>query len=297
MKYCAGIVTFNPKIERLKENIDAIISNLPVLIIVDNNSNNYIEISELAKNYDNILTIKNDINEGIAKALNQIVSESISLKFDWTLLLDQDSICDNNIFNHYSKALLDEQDDVGLLTPYIIDTNKMTIEEYRRLTLPKCSKVKFAITSASFINNNVFEKVKGYDEFLFIDCVDLDYSKKLEINNYKQIRVNDTYLLQEVGSAERTHIYRLHKDNAGKLSLQPYYRTNHSLFRQYYMARNNIIIIRKYKHYNNQISSYIFAFVYLFAKLIVEKNKVKLLKAQIRGIRDGIKADVDVYCC
>ena len=215
MKYrCAGIVTYNPDIKRLKKNIESIYSSLETLIIVDNYSSNIVDIIDLIKDYSKITLIKNKENLGIATALNEIVNLSIKLEYQWTLLLDQDSICDSRIISEYKEYLL--YPNVGLLCPYIIDINKINLNQYKKLSLPKYSKVKYAITSGTLIKNEIFSKVGGFWDELFIDAVDIDYSEKLRINGFEQIRVNTTYLLQEVGHAEKTKILRIHRDHAGK---------------------------------------------------------------------------------
>lgn len=293
---CAGIVTYNPVISVLKRNIDAIYKNIDQIVIADNNSNNIKEILMLITNYEKIELLELEKNYGIAYALNKIVQEAENKHFDWLMLLDQDSECDKKIFAKYNDFLLEHHNEkIALLTPYIIDINKMTINDYSLLKLPKYSKVSFAITSASLINIDIYEKIGKFDNQLFIDCVDMDYSKRLELNGYEQIRVNTTYLLQQVGEAEKTKILRIHKDNAGNITIMPYYRTNHSLMRQYYIARNNIIMIKKYFVGIKKIKQCIYIFFYLFAKIFVEKNKVKLTKTIIRGMVDGINYTVKPY--
>lgn len=292
----AGIVTYNPVISVLKRNIDAIYINTDQIVIVDNNSNNIKDISMLIANYEKVELIKLEKNYGIAYALNQIVEEAKNKNYDWVMLLDQDSECDKKIFLKYNEFLLENHNKkIALLAPYIIDINKMSINDYSLLKLPEYSKISFAITSASLINIDIYEKIGKFDNQLFIDCVDMDYSKRLELNGYEQIRINGTYLLQQVGDAEKTKILRIHKDNAGKISIMPYYRTNHSLLRQYYIARNNIIMLKKYFVGIRKLKQCIFIFLYLFAKLFVEKNKIKLTKTIIKGIADGINYTIKPY--
>lgn len=293
---CAGIVTYNPVISVLKRNIDAIYKNTDQIVIADNNSNNIKEIVMLITNYEKVKLLELEKNYGIAYALNKIVEEAKNKGFDWVMLLDQDSECDKNIFIKYNNFLLEHYNKkIALLTPYIIDINKMTIDDYSLLKLPEYSKVSFAITSASLINIDIYEKIGKFDNQLFIDCVDMDYSKRLELNGYEQIRINNTYLLQQVGNAEKTKILRIHKDNAGNVTIMPYYRTNHSLMRQYYIARNNIIMIKRYFVGIEKIKQSIFVFFYLFTKLFVEKDKIKLTKTIGKGVVDGINYAVKPY--
>lgn len=293
---CAGIITYNPDLDDLKKNINAIYHQTNDIYIIDNNSSNRSEIENMIVKYNKISFILFNKNFGVAKALNQIVDLAKRDGYDWVLLLDQDSVCDKNMLKKYQEFLSKHTEiNIGLLTPYIVDINKMNIEEFYNLNLSDFNYVNFAITSGSLININICRRIGGFYDELFIDCVDFDFSKKLEIENIKQIRVNSTYLLQQVGHAEKTKLIRLHKDNAGKITLMPYYRTNHSLFRQYYIARNHIIMIKKYFHGINRVKQVFFVFCLLIAKLLVEKNKFKLLKTQFKGVLDGCKYPITCY--
>lgn len=294
MKYCcAGIVLYNPETDRLKENIIAIENQVDSIIIVDNNSLDSASILSSYSESEKFLIIRNKNNVGIAAALNQICDESLKLGFEWVLLLDQDSICSPSIVDSYSKYMTNES--VALLTPYIIDINKLTIEEYLKLNLPEISEAEWAITSGSAIRLSTWRKVGGFDERLFIDGVDIDYSIRLKINGYKQLRINREYLLQEVGHAEPTCIRRIHKDNAGSITIKRYYRSNHSLLRQYYMTRNGIIIARKYKNYKSLIKGIMRTIIIALPKLLVEKNKMELFKTLLNGFYDGFKYQVVEY--
>ncbi|MHB8132373.1 MAG: glycosyltransferase, partial [Mobilitalea sp.] len=89
-KIAAGIVLFNPNIDRLKKNIDAILPQVEVLYIIDNNSDNIDLIEKYLQNKNTIILQKNSENFGIAKALNQMCNLANLKGFDWILTLDQD---------------------------------------------------------------------------------------------------------------------------------------------------------------------------------------------------------------
>ena len=290
----AGIVTYNPELQRLRKNIEAFCNNVKSIVVVDNSSDNLSEIEKLIGNYNNVELKRNGQNMGVGYALNQIVEQLRSENLEWALLLDQDSIVDTEILSKYADF---ERDKVGLLSPYIIDINKITFEDYKtlsKLMKPK-SPIKFAITSGSLVNIRICELVGGFDSGLFIDGVDTDFSRKLDINGFKQFRINSTYIMHEVGKAEPTHVFRIHRDNAGSLSIKRYYRTNHSPTRIYYMARNNVILTRRYKKYYSPLKGYLFLSGYMLGKIIFERNKKSVLKAVVKGITDGFKYKENGY--
>lgn len=290
---CAGIVLYNPEIERLEENIDSILPQVDLLILVDNNSYNIRDIELKYGNNEKIILIKNKENKGIASALNSICNKAILENYQWVLLLDQDSICSEKIIENYSEFLSNEK--VALLTPYIIDTNKMSLEDYKKLELDKINLVNWAITSGSMINLEIWNFIDKFSEELFIDAVDLDFSLRLSINNYLQLRVNKAYLLQEVGKAEKTWLKRIHKDNSGKFSIKSYYRSNHSPIRQYYMARNHIILSKKYKNHFSLWKTIPLNLIIILPKILFEKPKIVIAKHILNGLKDGISYQTEVY--
>ena len=81
----AGIVLFNPDIYRLIKNITAILPQIKVLYIIDNNSDNILKVEKYLIRQKNIILIKNPKNYGIAKALNQMCDLAISEGFEWII--------------------------------------------------------------------------------------------------------------------------------------------------------------------------------------------------------------------
>lgn len=66
----AVIVTFNPEIDRIRENINAIVNQVSCVLIVDNASKNITDIMELIDGIDSVKLITLKDNLGIAAAQN-----------------------------------------------------------------------------------------------------------------------------------------------------------------------------------------------------------------------------------
>ena len=101
-RICAGIVTYNPELSRLRENVGAIVRNgISHIVIADNASGNYDEIRRAFADAD-ICFIANRENTGIAYALNQIL-ETAERRFgsEWVLTLDQDSVAADELIDRY----------------------------------------------------------------------------------------------------------------------------------------------------------------------------------------------------
>lgn len=118
----AGIVSYNPDIERLRENICAINNQVSEVIVFDNGSDNFEAVEEIILEFKNVRLIKSDKNIGIAAALNRMMQWGFDLSYKWMLSLDQDSVCSDD----YVKKMLPYltiQPNLGIVAPVIVDRN------------------------------------------------------------------------------------------------------------------------------------------------------------------------------
>ena len=73
-KLGAGIVLYNPEVELLKKNVDALYNQVDKLLLYDNGSSNYQEVKSIFGNYEKIVFEDGVKNRGIAFALNKILN-------------------------------------------------------------------------------------------------------------------------------------------------------------------------------------------------------------------------------
>lgn len=269
----AGIVTFNPDIDKLDANIRAILPQVEKLVIVDNNSNNITRIEELIKCNPKIHIIKNSENYGIAKALNQILRDANSNGAEWVLTLDQDSVCYEDIIS--TLYPLTNKNKVGMISPLIDDKNVGKI----RVNKIKANEIESCITSGCLTNVTVCLAMGGFDETMFIDLVDTEMCYRLRRNGYSILQANKVCMKHEIGTDSKTiNIF-------GK----KIYLFNHSPFREYYCARNTIYLARKYKDDRKKmVRSFLTVINRTFIVFLFEDNRIKKLLKRIEGIRDGL---------
>jgi len=138
---------------------------------------------------------------------------------------------------------------------------------------------KMPMTSGCLINLKAAIKVGGFDESLFIGAVDWDINLKLMKNGYKIIKCSSAKLLQEFGKPEV-------KKYAGWSVIVPGY----SLWRSYYMVRNDILMFRKYfTVYPSWLIFDMFRLIYSCIRiLIIGPNRYKTAKFMWYGLRDAI---------
>lgn len=273
-----GVVTYNPKIERLKQNLEAIYPQVSLVTVVDNGSNNIDAIDGLCEKYPKILIIKNKKNEGIACALNQLMEVAEVRNYEWVLTLDQDSVAPFNLVEQlYTNTHTSDQ--VGVVCPAIYDINQDRIlpSKYKN---PKNNELRSCITSGALTSISVWNLVGKYDEQLFIDSVDQDFCKRVVLAGYKIIRTDKTILRHEIGKA--THKKFLFVD---------FYIQNHNAMRKYYMARNWIYVYFKYSQHFQPVllAELVFRLIRrIFVITFFEQQKIEKLSATFRGIHDGI---------
>lgn len=272
MKLMAGIVLFNPEIERLKENIDAIYNQVNLVLLVNNGSDNLDKVEELAKKYDSIVIQDNGSNLGIATALKEIMDYAIVKEYDWVLTLDQDSVCQAELVKNYIKYC--GVDKVGILTCNIVDRNFASDSgfsenlEYR--------EVSQCITSGSLLNVEAYCHTDGFDEKLFIDSVDFDICINMRLHGFKIIKINYDGILHEVGHGKNVI-----------LLFKKYIAYNHSPLRQYYMARNHKYLVMKYPDQFSRAKETIREIRAEFIILFYEKDNMKKLKSRWKGLREA----------
>lgn len=275
MKILCGIVTFNPNIDRLKENVDAVVNQVDHLLIFDNNSSNINELKEFA-DYNNISLFCNQNNDGIAHALKYIMQYSIDNKYDWVLSLDQDTVVNNDLIENYKKYT--NVENVGAVTCNYKDRNTDELEFKMSDTEVE---IEGCITSGFFLKITAYQDTQGYDEDMFIDGVDFDICNALRRKKYKIIRIPFVGFLHELGNS------RIFQFGNKKIKVW-----NHSSFRKYYIFRNAIYVARKYPEYYSIHKEIEFRFKDLLKIILFENNKIDKLKKSINGMYDGFKMEI-----
>jgi rhamnosyltransferase len=275
----AGIVLYNPNLERLKENIDAILNQVDSLIVVDNGSENVGGIEKLLMNYSKVLTINNSSNVGVAKALNQMCELANIENYEWILTLDQDSVCPENLIDLYKPCILSEN--IALICPQIQDINKGEICYHSDNGYEYINK---CITSGALTNILIWKELGGFDELMFIDLVDFEFCKRVIDNNYKIVQVNAAVILHEIGKITN------HRFLFWNIEVK-----NHSSFRKYYIAQNIIYYVKKHYKPTRILVAYLRLIKLLALVLLFETDKYNKLRMIIKGSVNGYRIS-KLYC-
>lgn len=269
MQYALGIVTYQPDIARLKENLEAAVENLqggPILV-VDNGSERIADIQSLTEGFSTVTLIRNSENLGIATALNQLCRQAQSLGCQWIITLDQDSVIQPGMLQEFSRYTHLAR--VAIICPRIED--RRLGRQHTRLT-SGTEYISHAITAGNMVRLEAWQTVGGFTEQLFIDGVDFDFCLKLGEDGWQILRTNIVCLYQEMGHGRKITLPFHHQMSV----------LNHSPQRLYYIARNYLWIGRRHHqrlHWSLEVAKR------LFIVLCFESQKWQKLRAMFKGIR------------
>lgn len=269
--YLAGIVLYNPDIKILKKNLTVLLKQGFFILLVDNASKNVEQIKTLENN--SIILLRNERNMGIGCALNQICEFAWNQNIEWVLALDQDSIVPDNLLSEYISRI--DRPNLAIICPSILEQN--INKEICHQNLQGDSYIEKCITSASFISVPVWEKVGKFDEAMFIDYIDFDYCYKVRKMGYKILKIPTVQLRHSLGESE------LRKFLFWNVRVG-----NHVVNRKYYIARNTIIFMRRYKSLRVVVLEILRLFKLLLFTVLYEKDKRDKLFNIAKGVKDGL---------
>ena len=266
-----GVVTYNPDPVRLQEMLDSVRNQAKKIFIVDNHSNNIGLWKEMVlQHYVNVKIVINKKNYGIAHALNQIFLWGEENSYKWVLTLDQDSICPTNLISDMVKYI--DQEKIAVIGPTIKDRNK--VEQI----IPKeeIVEVDNCITSGSLNCIEAWNKIGGFDEWMFIDGVDFDFCHRIRNAGYRIVINKNIILNHEIG-----HI------TMRRFLWMPVVVRNHSAFRKYYIVRNIIYLDKKENNGRIALKTFFRVLKQFVLVILYENEKNIKIKKMVKG--DGIK--------
>lgn len=272
----AGIILYNPNIERLQKNIESIINDVDSILFIDNASKNIVDIQKLA-NKHSINLISNNKNEGLPRVFNTMIKYANENKYENLLLLDQDSICENNLIRTYKKYI---SKDYVCLTPKIVHRLKEYEEKYgTKTSSAETDVINDSINSGTLINLSILPQDLRFNEKLFVDCVDFDFFIQLKRRNLQVLRINQAHLFCDLGNL-KVHYFLC----------KSFFTNNYSTFRLEKQARDRVVFI--FTHITNNLAKEVFCHSLLGYLMIIlfEKQKISKLFAVSKGFVKGLIA-------
>lgn len=263
-----------PNVDRLRENLASVVSQVDRTVIFVNGSESVPLAYDAIGDLPDVFTIKSEVNAGVAMGLARIMSYAAENGFDWVLTIDQDSVCNPGLVEEYSKYI--DLPKVGMLTCCIVDRNFFQSSGFR--CDEKYRRVEKCITAGSFTSINAYSHTAGYDEQMFIDGVDWDICYGLRRHGYFIYQINFDGVIQEVGHGKNVSLF-------GK----QYIAYGEPPLRNYYGARNDIYLARKYPEMISMWKTRIREIRAEVIVLLYEDQKFAKIYNRLRGVRDGFR--------
>ena len=275
MKLAATLILFHPGADVLS-NIHSYYNHVDKIFVFDN--------TEIETNIKQSLQALSKVeyyqdfkNEGIAKRLNNGAEIAMKQGFGWMLTLDQDSCFANNAIDFYIDCFnkYSTKEKVAMFGIEFGSLQKSSTQEC------STSQSEQLITSGAILNLDSFKAIGNFDEKLFIDLVDHDYSFRAKICGFLLIRFTNIYLSHQIGK-------QVNRSSLKTLFIFKKKKNIHSPLRIYYIYRNLLYLQTKYKGKENLLvkSVHVTAKTNIANSFFYGRNAIKIIQYLIRARRD-----------
>lgn len=298
-RICALIVTYQPDMDLLQRMIQALAPQVERVLLVDNGSGTGFQnlretLSELP-----LTQIPLGRNLGLALAQNRGVEWARKQGFSHVLLFDQDSLVEPDMVFALMQGLAQLQargERVAAVGPVYIDPRTLASRPFvrfpgLRVERQNCGDsdnlvpVDFLIASGTLIPLENIDPIGPFEDDLFIDNVDLEWSFRALDRGFRLYGV----------CGARMHHYL--GDHAVRVWLGRWWHVyRHSPLRQYYMARNRVILYRRDYSPRGWVAQDLLRFL---AKLVwfgvIFAPRLQNLRMILHGMLDGYRGRLGPY--
>lgn len=269
MNISAIIVTYNPNLSQLSVCVSSLLPQVEKIIIVKNSSEK-LDFSEFQN--EKIIQIQLEKNFGIAYAQNRGIDKSFELGSKWILLSDQDTVFPKNYVSNFEKKIKIFGKN-KIYAPTFFNEVKNQKEPVSvsilKSVIPsgnEAVKVFHAISSGMIFYKEVFQKIGGMKDVLFIDYVDFEFCWRAKKFGIETLCFPDTEINHQLGDSYK-------KVFGKKITIR-------SDFRYFYMLRNGFYLSKNCEYLSNCEKSALRKRTLIFAIgiILISKNKLKALK-------------------
>ena len=230
MNIAGVVILYHPDIEQLSDNIQTYLNGLKQLYVYDNSESKTPGLEEaLLKLHPSIQYHYFNANEGIAKRLNQAIAQATSNQYDYLLTMDQDSSFNYGDFDKYKLSIQSSGD---------INVAQFGVNCQPDFTLPKDEpeEALTLITSGSILNVSLTKHIGPFNEDLFIDFVDAEFSYRVIQNGHTNLMFSNIVLNHALGTLE---------EGRGLGNFKKSMRIIHAPTRVFYIVRNGLYLLFK----------------------------------------------------
>ena len=262
------------------------------IILVDNESDN-----KKVKNFkyrDEIKIIQNKKNEGFSKANNIGIDYALKNNYDYTILINNDTIVEKNLIEVLLKTA--QAKNFSVVQPLILKYNSKVIWNaggrinYFFGNFITRKKLGNSLNSSQeltewltgcccLFKTKIFKEIGKLDESFFAYYEDVDFSLRLKKHGYK------------IGFTSKTHLYHYesfssisNNSKGGKLS--PYIH--------YLNIRNHILILKKHSYLFNPFGTRLYQIFKIISYSIYFIFRLRFTKLNMvyKGLLDSYKIKI-----
>lgn len=230
------------------------------VIIVDNASKDHDALMQDKEIQNNAILIFSKYNNGFSDGNNQGIAYALNHNADYVLLLNNDTIVEKD-FLEALVSTAEKHSDTGIVTGNIFYYSqpdmlwysngsfdkKTCITEMVQPTEYEETKITFACGCLMLIRASVLQQIGMLSDKFFLYSEDTDFCCRVAKAGY------------QLYWTKKSVIY--HKVSASTI--------NNSDFQQYYLVRNNLLMIEQYS--TNHMKSYFHRFLLCFKDLIKKR--------------------------
>lgn len=231
----AGTVTLYNSDFHVLANINKYVNQVGRLYVVDNSEEPDKElISQLLTISSKIEYIKNDGNLGLGVALNRAADRAVNDGFSYLFMMDDDSsTTQETVKQLYATLTSNLQDKIGIVSAGQIDLSSKKASHKSVAISP--TPVQTAITAGSLLSLAAYQQVGPFQEDLFVDWVDIEYSFRLKRYGYKLLLDHQAKIIHRIGIRKQVKL----------LGFIPYRWRSHNPTRLYYKFRNSLFVMKR----------------------------------------------------
>ena len=233
----AVVVTFHPEPD-FAARLASLLPQVGAIIVVDNGSCPAdLPVGDDPTLAGRVEIITNGENCGIGAALNQGLHRAKERGFSWALTLDHDSSPLPNLVAAGARAFHahPEPERLAAIGASVVDAERVVSQDRNPAPAAAYRRMAAVITSGTLQSIPAWERLGGFREDYFIDCVDTEFCLRARSRGLEIIQATEPALGHRIGVPTRKWVL-------GRWMIP----TNHSPLRRYYVTRNRISFWRKY---------------------------------------------------
>jgi rhamnosyltransferase len=281
-EYCVIIVTFNPELDFLEKNLQRLLSYSMSTLIVDNFSKNIGGLLELKRKLDphsNVIKFHfNPSNDGLGKATNCGFEYAKNNGFKYLFIFDQDTEINLNYLKDTQLAIKEVEylsSSPAIMTALCVNKANETKEIVTTSSF-NLKVLNNAIASCSLVNLDIYLKIHGQMENLFIDHVDTEWYFRAINYGFRIYAIEGDYASHKIGDRNLRFVgrdYNVHSP------LRIYYRTRNTI----YLSRFSYIPV----YWKLRSFATMFYRVLIFT-LLIKGSRLKYFTSYFNGLYDGL---------